>query len=138
MKQSIVPKPTVLMYNMGGTRGDPWRITAQQLGIQLRAVHPSEYDLEIGKLLRTGSCGKSEPVMGFLEPMLLMAFFPKGMLDIFLQTAYGLGAEKIALKAVLTPANAFWSSNCLYEELQKEREAIVTRGASKKRNSTIQ
>ncbi len=130
--QSIASKPTVLLYNMAGTRGDPWKAAARQLGIQVRFVHPSEYDLEIRELLRTGSAGKPVSVMGFPEPMLLMAFFPKGMLDVFLQAAYGFGAEKAALKAVLTPANAFWSSNYLYGELKKERETLVAGAASKK------
>lgn len=125
----------MLLYNLGGRRGEPWRLAAGQLGIAAVAVHPSRYDSAIAALLRDGAGAEGAgPAMGFAEPMLLMAFFPEGMLDAYLAAAYGYGAERGILKAVLTPANALWSSRRLYGELQKERLAMHAAGQAKPRD----
>ena len=57
--------------------------------------------------------------MPFQEEMLLMADFPDKLVDRFLA---GMKAKGITVsrKAVLTPVNAAWNSQRLFDELSRE------------------
>ena len=61
----------------------------------------------------------------FSDEMLVMAFFPQGMMNVFLQARHRAGVAPIALKAVLTPTNAAWSSTQLHDELAREHAAMT-------------
>ena len=116
--------PMLLLYNLGGSCGDPWRAAARRLGIAVRAVQPSEYDQPIGALLTSASKAGSGFALGFAEAMIVFAHLPEGMLDVCLETAYSAGADRGVLKAVLTPSNVNWSSKALREELLREQESF--------------
>lgn len=119
-------KPTILLYNLSGSRGRPWRFAAKQLGIVERMVHPSEYNREIGTLFTSALLTESGMALGFSDPMLVMAYFQSDFLDSFLKAAYTAGADKGILKAVLTSINVNWTSNQLHEELLREQTAIIS------------
>ena len=61
----------------------------------------------------------------FSDEMLVMAYFPQGMMNVFLQGLRRAGVAPVALKAVLTPTNAAWSSAQLHEELSREHAAMT-------------
>ena len=123
-------QPTLLMYNLSGERARAISMAAMRLKIRVRRVEPEEYGLPLAIL-----CGleaeapEAVQVQPFEDEMLVMALFPAGMMNAFLQAMRRMGVAPVALKAVLTPTNAAWDSVRLHEELSREREAILS-GAS--------
>lgn len=122
-------QPVLLVYNLGGERLRAVRMAAMRFKIRVRPVSPEEYGLTLAELLSGGdSAPSSGPAVPFDGEMLVMAFFPPGMMDPFLRTLRSVGAGGIALKAMLTPSNAAWSSARLHDELSREREALRAGG----------
>ena len=119
-------QPVLLMYNLSGERARAISMAAMRLKIRVRRVEPEEYGLPLAIL-----CGleaeapEAVQVQPFEDEMLVMALFPAGMMNAFLQAMRRMGVAPVALKAVLTPTNAAWDSVRLHEELSREREAIL-------------
>ena len=119
-------QPVLLCYNLSGERARGVRMAAMRLKVRVREVRKDEYALPVGSL-----CGLEKPRQmpeaagDFSDEMLVMAFFPAGMMNLFLQTMRRTGVGHIALKAVLTETNARWDSLRLHEELAREREALT-------------
>lgn len=57
-------------------------------------------------------------------PMMVMCGFSGSRVDAFLQQMRRAGVPRIALKAMLTPTNCYWTSRELFRELQKEHEMM--------------
>lgn len=116
-------RPVLLCYNLGGERLRGARMAAMRLKIRCRIVGPQEFGVPLGALCDglPAPAAQAEP---FSDEMLVMAYFPAGMMDVFLQLLRRMGAGGIALKAVLTPVNAAWDGARLREELSREREAL--------------
>jgi hypothetical protein len=116
---------TVLIYNLYGERADQVAGLANSLGITPYMVNKSEYSQKLGAL-----CGISPRSAeeykgdGFEEELLLLAFFPKGRLNLFLDGFRELGIQTVALKAMLTENNSVWDSLALHGELLQEYETI--------------
>ena len=113
--------PILLHYNLReGRAGDIGRI-AQNLGISMRLVEKDEYRQTLAAL-----CSLEEKALaagqgaGFEEEMLVMAFFPEGLLGKLLDAIRAAGIAPVALKAVLTENNARWHSVQLHKELSEE------------------
>ena len=151
-------QPVLLSYNLNGPKARNVHMAAMRLKIRVRNVAKEEYALPLAVLLGAGSAdsaqksdmavdavcdpqiaqadkmgnaGQSRSVaQGFSDEMLVMAFFPQGMVNAFLQTMRRAGISPIALKAVLTPTNAAWSSTQLHEELAREHAAMTAREKS--------
>lgn len=118
---------TVYFYNLDSGKGRQIKMLCIKLGLQIRAVSPSQYLEPIGAL--TGMpgytvSGERYSGEGFSEEMLLMKGFPGGMLDRFLQGFRTMKIQPVALKAVLTEGNMGWNSLELHDELVKEHEAM--------------
>ena len=124
-------QPVLLMYNLSGERARAISMAAMRLKIRVRRVEPEEYGLPLAILcgLEEASAESARAVQPFEDEMLVMALFPAGMMNAFLQGMRRMGTAPVALKAVLTPTNAAWDSVRLREELAREREAIYA-GAS--------
>ena len=119
-------QPVLLMYNLSGERARAVSVAAMRLKIRVRRVSPEEYALPLAILCGLeGETEEGAPVCPFEEEMLVMALFPAGMMNAFLQAMRRAGISPVALKAVLTPTNAAWNSVRLHEELSREREAIL-------------
>ncbi len=121
-----MPSPVVLTmgFDPEGTRAV--MRAAMRLKIRVRPVHPQEADVPLGELCRTPAPQNlSAPGAPFPGAMLVMAFFPPGLMDRFLQALREANAARGALKAVLTPTNALWAAPQLYAELSRERDAIA-------------
>ena len=128
-------QPVLLCYNLNEDKARGVRMAATRLKIRVRRVEAQEYALPLAVLCGLESAAQeaaqmdtvTEPAEGtaaFADEMLVMALFPPGMMELFLQTMRRMGVTSIALKAVLTPTNAAWSSAWLRDELSREREAI--------------
>ncbi|MDD4081455.1 MAG: DUF3783 domain-containing protein [Eubacteriales bacterium] len=113
--------PTMLYYNLQEGRAGDIRRIAEELGIRVRAVDKNEYHQTLAAL-----CGLQEKAPGasqgegFEEEMLVMAFFPEGLLGQLLDAIRAVGIAPVALKAVLTENNARWNSVKLNLELMEE------------------
>lgn len=115
--------PQVLIYNVT----DPLRkkrLNMLLLGMKIRAkIIPADlYGQPIGTLAGLKDIPPvplPEPLPGMTEEMLVMCYFPEALLNRFLPALRKNGL-RIPLKAVLTPANAAWSSYQIYVELMRE------------------
>lgn len=114
-------KPLMLHYNLQEDRAREIGRVVRALGISPRAVAQKEYHQPLAAL-----CGLAQMAQGdyegpgFEEEMLVMAFFPQGLLGQMLDAIRGAGLRPVALKAVLTENNSRWDSVALNEELKEE------------------
>ena len=121
----------LLCYNLSDERFAAIRLAAMRLKIRLRPVEKAEYARTIGSLC--GLTPEEETVYegeGFQDEMLVMAHFPAGMMNAFLQSFRRLKIKPVALKAMLTLTNSQWSSAHLHEEISSEHEAMMNGGQS--------
>ena len=116
----------VLLYNIPPEKAVKIRLAAFRHGMSCVAVEPAAFSHPLGYLL--GLAGYAPAPLSdesFREEMLVMEAMNGAFLD-------ELRAARIpvALKAVVTPHNAAWSSLRLHEELQREHEAMRAAGRS--------
>lgn len=123
----------VLCYNMQGERAEMISALAMKQGIRPCFVVMGEYHETLAAL-----CGL-EPKKGsdfkgdlFKDEMMLMAFFPKGTLNRFLDSFRESGTPSVPLKAMLTENNSRWDSLKLNKELLQEYEYFSRMQAQEK------
>lgn len=117
-------QPTVLFYNLDGTKGKKLRMLCMQQRLKVRTVHPSEFEKTLGDLLTSPPTEEEQAALpAFDQEMLVLAGIYGTRLDLLLK---GMRRNKlfVALKAVLTQENAGWSSVTLCQELAKEHQKI--------------
>ncbi|MBQ2159761.1 MAG: DUF3783 domain-containing protein [Oscillospiraceae bacterium] len=94
-------------------------------GIRVIEVPAEKTGLALGRLLEIPGfpAGPGTAVTsGVAEEMLVMHAFRGTMMQDFLQFFRDERLEPVALKAVATPTNLFWSPAQLCTELQRERD----------------
>ncbi len=117
----------VLLYNFTPERLGRLRFLCMRLGVQARVVDPAEWNQTIGAL-----CGlapqqeTADPTPSFSEEMLVFSGFSAPQMSGMLSAMRQAGWKPPALKAVITPTNATWTSTTLYHELCAERDALST------------
>ena len=115
-----MPTPIVLFYAPGPTAWAPkLRQTCAVQKLRLQPVSNGQLNCTLSALL-TEKSPPEAPVSPLPEPMLVLCGLTGAQLDKLLPALRKLGAGG-CLKAVLTPTNAGWSLQALYEELCKER-----------------
>ena len=119
-------RKTVLIYNFPEGEAAMLRRLAGD-GIRVLPVQPMHYGIPLSELLSENRKDRGkieESKEDFGERMMVFGGFEEENFDGFLsalrEAKIGIGA----LKAVLTPTNALWTSEDLYSELAKEREAV--------------
>lgn len=118
--------PTVLFYQLNGTRGARIRTFCVSQRLRIRSVAPEEYGEPIAALAGLAPrSGEAAPETGFSDEMLVFCGLSDAQLNQFLGDFRRAGLAPVALKAVLTPDNALWSSVRLHGELALEREAMM-------------
>lgn len=118
-------QPVVLCYNLDDQRASAIRLAAMRLKIRMRPVALEEYALTLSALCGLEPAGgQVYEGEGFADEMLVMANFPAGMMNAFLQTMRSMRIAPVALKAMLTPTNSTWDSMKLHEEIQAEHAAM--------------
>ena len=119
-------QPVLLCYNLSGEKMQKIRLAAMRLKIRVRPVEKDEYAQTVAAL-----CGLEEKTdaayvgAGFEDEMLVMAYFPAGMMNAFLGLFRRMGIAPVALKAMLTPTNAAWNSEKLHAEIAGEHQAMM-------------
>ena len=123
------PQRAVLLYNLeSGPRGSKIRAYLQQQGIHVIDVPPADDLQPLGALLELPAFPRSNrvsPLRLFREEMMVMFAMQGAVMSEFLQFFRDEGLSPVALKAVVTPTNVTWTSNALYQELCREREAFA-------------
>lgn len=115
-------RPTVLLFQVNPQKTLSIRILAQKLGLRVLVAAPAQLELPLAEILALAPGeGSGEPLPG---EMLVMAGLNGKITDLFLQ---GLRRARagVALKAMLTPTNSQWTPRALYDELQREHEAMA-------------
>ena len=120
---SALKQPVLLCYNLEKEKYGKIRLAAMRFKIRMRPVSQEEYGQPLAALCGGEGGAASPGVEPFQDEMLVMAYFPQVLVTQLLQALRKAGAA-IALKAVLTPTNAAWSSLTLHGELCKERQAL--------------
>lgn len=122
-------KQVVLLYDPAVS---PWADGVKKLcalrGLRLRPVDPGE----TGRALDSLAFGKPSPPASpgsIPEPLLVLCGFSSAQLDSLLAALRKAGVPHGCLKAVLTPSNANWSLSALYQELCRERRAMMGGGS---------
>ena len=122
---------TVLMYNCDGEQWAKLRQIFLMLRVRIRPVEADQYGLTLEDLL-----GRSEEKAtveeDFSDPMLVFCNISNRKLDQLLTAMGRAGLPRIALKAMLTPANRTWTSQQLWTELRREHEAMQAQRRQKK------
>lgn len=115
-------QPVLLAYNMEGERLKKAAGLCMRLKIRLRIVESTEFGRPLASLVGRENKGAEEPAAqnAFSDEMLVMAFFPRPLLSLFLDTWRKEGMSPVALKAVLTETNSQWHSRTLHRELSEE------------------
>ncbi len=116
-------KPTVLLYNLPLAAQVQVEALCRQIGAAPVVVEESRQGLTLGALL--GLLPEQSSAQRVPGPMLVMAWFEKGMLDAFLQGFRRLGIPPIPRKAMLTLTNTAWTGPQLYENLSAEMAAMA-------------
>lgn len=115
----------VLLYNIGREKLPKIRFILFKLGLSAREVSPAEFDRPIGALAGLEGFEPAETAAGdpFAGEMLVMCGLSSPQFSAFLN-ALRQNRCTVALKAVLTETNAWWSAARLYRELAAEHEAL--------------
>lgn len=99
-----------------------------ELGIEIQVVSPAEYGEPVGALMDLPGMrklGRPCTGSGVTGEMLVFAGLDSDDLDAFFDACKRDGVASVACKAVLTPHNAAWSGEKLYEELQREHQSVA-------------
>ena len=114
---------TVLMYNCSGPEWAKLRQIFLMLRVRICPVEADQYGLTLAELLsRSGE--KRGVEEDFSDPMLVFCGLSQGKLDQLLTAMARAQLPRIALKAMLTPTNAGWTSQQLWTELRREHAAM--------------
>ena len=112
----------ILAFEIKGDKRRRLQQVCDELQIILVDVLPVEYEQQLGALAGidgfTRKPGKSR-LEAFGSEMLVLSGINSQILDKFLAECGRKNVGKIALRAVLTPQNIFWTPEQLHKELQK-------------------
>ncbi|MBE6989852.1 MAG: DUF3783 domain-containing protein [Ruminococcaceae bacterium] len=115
--------PTLLLFNVAARKHAALQVIALRCGCRVQPVRPQQYGTALRQIL-SGETADSAPAQPFAEELLVMDGLSERQMDMVL-TELRRRRVPIALKAVVTPTNASWTPQALYEELCREREAFA-------------
>ena len=117
----------ILFYRIRGEKRKQLKQICGELAIESMVVSPAEYGEPVGALAGfPGMRKQGKPCVGagVTGEMLVFAGMDDDALDEFLAACKLGGVSPTACKAILTPHNAGWSGERLYEELLREHQAM--------------
>ncbi len=117
----------VLLYNFNEPeRARKVKSALLCMKVRAKVVPPEAFRQPVGALAGLLQPAESVPAEpgGFDEEMLVLCRFSNKRIDELLTRLRKAGVGHIPYKAVLTATNAGWSGVQLYEELQREHQAM--------------
>lgn len=118
-------RPTILTFNLSEARLAKLRFLCMKLGLAVKAVPAKDCCQPISALCGLSEPADAAPAEAFSEEMLVFCHMDNAQVNRFLQTARQMRFAPVALKAILTPANAQWTPARLCAELRDERAAVM-------------
>lgn len=114
----------VLLFHVEPLKAARIESLCGELGIRASRVNPSEYSQKLGCLAGMPGFPREEKDWAGPDlPAEMMVFSNmEDILDRFLREYRQAGIPPVALKAVITSHNMFWTAGDLYEELFKEHQ----------------
>ena len=117
-------KPRILCYNVDNDTLKRLTELCIRFSVKVIDVPFEDYGKPIAAVASGVFSEKNALAVSTLsESMAVFVSVPDAMLDVLL-SAMRERAIKIPLKAVLTPYNAVWDANTLYNELCRERKEM--------------
>ena len=118
-------KMKILCYNIDEKTISSLKALTSRLKISVVSVEREDFTKPIVSVA-SGILSEKNPLINasFTEGMAVFVSIPDTMLDVLLSYMKDRGIV-IPLKAVLTPYNAVWDANTLYNELCRERREIT-------------
>ncbi len=112
---------TILCYNLNEKRKAEIEKLAKALDIVIKHIKKDDFALPLGVLcgLEENNSKKSSNE-SFEDEMMVLCFFNDDKFGAFLASFKQNNIKPVALKAVLTPNNAKWSSLTLHKNLLEE------------------
>ncbi|MGN0293391.1 MAG: DUF3783 domain-containing protein [Lachnospiraceae bacterium] len=152
-RTTVRNREVLLLYRFRDTEiGRQLHVVAARMGIMCKVVEEEQTEETIGALLKLpgfvsgGVSGKNSaaeqegisdqnsvsvqdgtadrPKPELTRQVMVMHGFTNQRLNEFLQNMRKSGMPVIPLKAIVTPQNVNWTFRALYEELEKEHEAV--------------
>lgn len=152
-RTSVRNREVVLLYRFRDTEiGRQLHAVAARMGILCKVVEEEQTEETLGALLKLpgfASAGAADSMENDMRPetgtenstgdnadentggkpeltrqVMIMHGFTNQRLNEFLQNMRKAGMPIIPLKAIVTPQNISWTFRTLYEELEKEHEAV--------------
>ena len=106
------------------------RRAALPMKLRVRTAGPGQTGQTLGFLLgRRGYVEQPGEAPELPEPILVLDSFTGGRMDILLRALARAKVPRSVFKAVVTATNVDWTLSALWQELQKEREALEQDGA---------
>lgn len=124
--------PTLLAYQIEPGKLGKMQVVCLRLGIRVQAVAPADFGQPIGALAGVLPRNPDAPAAPLPGEMLVLAHFRPGMLEGLLQGFRAAHVPPVALKAMLTDANAAWTAPALYAEIAREHAAMHGGGRAHK------
>ena len=118
-------RPTILTFNLNENRLSRLRFLCMKLGLLVKPVPAEDFCQPISALCGLSEPAEASPAEAFPEEMLIFCHMDNAQVNRFLQTARQMRFAPVALKAILTPTNAEWTSVQLCAELKDERAAVM-------------
>lgn len=113
----------VLLFNIENAKKIQIENVCKKCNALCKTIAPADYSKTLGELAGVLTIKKNmPPYTGGELPaeMLVFSGFPDNELDEFLKHYRESGISPVALKAVITTTNVFWSAIDTYRELLKE------------------
>lgn len=123
-------RPMILTFNLSEARLAKLRFLCMKLGAAVKPVPAADCVQPIAALCGLAAPQEAAQAEGFPDEMLVFCHMDNAAVNRFLQTAKQLRFAPVALKAILTPTNAEWTPQQLWQELKAERAAVMKGGAA--------
>lgn len=118
----------ILLFHMNNDRLRSIERICRSLSIRVSVIKPSSYQQSLGYLAGiSGFQRKNSNASGrdLEAEMLVFSGLDPDQVDAFLDAFKKAGLPPVALKAILTPTNIFWTPLMLCTELMKERNSML-------------
>ena len=117
----------ILLFNMNKDRQLSIEKLCRSLSIKTSYIKPAFYSQSLGYLAGIQGFPRSASSYngpGLETEMLIFSGMDSELTDRFLQAFKDNGLPPVSLKAIVTPANIFWTPIKLYTELTKEHTSL--------------
>ena len=118
----------ILLFGLKKEKEKVVRAVAQKLGANVTEVARKDYGQKLGVLAGIkGFLKEKKQYDGpdFATEMMVVSGMNPQQVDAFLAEYKATGGQPVALKAIVTSHNVFWTADALFRELVKEHFRLV-------------